>query len=104
MVVADGQGVPLACRTESASPAEVTLVEGILEEVPIGNEPTPLIAAILFFGGLCRSMQFTSLSTVAFADIPQSQMSSASTLSSMIQQMTIGIPDKILTQSFPAAN
>jgi transposase len=44
MVVADGQGVPLACRTESASPAEVTLVEGVLEQVPIGEELTPLIA------------------------------------------------------------
>ena len=44
LVVADGQGVPLACRTESAAPAEVTLVEGALEDVPVGDEPTPLIA------------------------------------------------------------
>jgi transposase len=44
MVVADGQGVPLACRTESASPAEVTLVEGVIDEVPRGERPTPLIA------------------------------------------------------------
>ena len=44
MVVADGQGIPLACRTESASPAEVTLVEGVLDEVAVGEEPTPLIA------------------------------------------------------------
>jgi transposase len=43
-VVADGQGVPLACRTESASPAEVTLAEGVLDQVPVGKEPTPLIA------------------------------------------------------------
>ena len=43
-MVADGQGVPLACRTESASPAEVTLVEGVLDEVAVGEEPTPLIA------------------------------------------------------------
>jgi transposase len=44
MVVADGQGVPLACRTESASPAEVTLVEGVLDQVSQNEEPTPLIA------------------------------------------------------------
>jgi transposase len=44
MVVADGQGVPLACRTESASPAEVTLVEGVLDQVSQNAEPTPLIA------------------------------------------------------------
>jgi EmrB/QacA subfamily drug resistance transporter len=55
------------------------------------STPKGIIFAVLFAGGLFRSMQFTSLSTVAFADIPQSQMSSASTLSSMIQQMTIGM-------------
>ena len=44
MVVADGKGVPLACRTESASPAEVTLVEELIEEVPTGQVPIPLIA------------------------------------------------------------
>ncbi len=43
-MVADGQGVPLACRTESASPAEVTLVEAVIEEVPVAETPTPLIA------------------------------------------------------------
>ena len=34
MVVADGQGIPLACSTASASPAEVKLVEGVLIQVP----------------------------------------------------------------------
>lgn len=44
MVVADGQGIPLACLTASASPAEVTLAEEALEQVPTGQRPTPLIA------------------------------------------------------------
>lgn len=44
MVVADGQGVPLACLTASASPAEVTLAEEAIEQVPSGETPTPLIA------------------------------------------------------------
>ena len=44
VVVADGQGVPLACRTSSASPAEVTLAEDVLGEVAVGEEPTPVIA------------------------------------------------------------
>lgn len=44
MVVADGQGVPLACLTASASPAEVTLAEDALAEVPRGEGLTPLIA------------------------------------------------------------
>jgi EmrB/QacA subfamily drug resistance transporter len=53
--------------------------------------PTPVILAILFFGGLCRSMQFTSLNTLGFADIPPSQMSAATTFASMVQQMTMGM-------------
>ena len=32
------------CRTESASPAQVTLVEGVLPEIPVVAPPTPLIA------------------------------------------------------------
>ncbi len=53
--------------------------------------PVPLIVAILFFGGLCRSLQFTSLNTLGFADIPGTQMSAATTFASMIQQMTMGM-------------
>jgi hypothetical protein len=53
--------------------------------------PAPVIVAILFFGALCRSMQFTSLTTLGFADIPPEQMSAATTFASMIQQMTMGM-------------
>jgi EmrB/QacA subfamily drug resistance transporter len=53
--------------------------------------PTPVIVAVLFFGGLCRSMQFTSLNTLGFADIPSSQMSAATTFASTVQQMTMGM-------------
>ncbi len=53
--------------------------------------PWPAIAAVLFVNGLCRSMQFTSLTTLSLAEIPGPQMSGASTLSSMVQQMTLGM-------------
>ncbi len=33
MLLVDGQGLPLACRTASASPAEVTLVEDVTAQV-----------------------------------------------------------------------
>ena len=46
---------------------------------------------VLLAGGLCRSMQFTSINTLAFADVPPPRMSSASTFFSMVQQMTIGL-------------
>ena len=45
MVVADGQGIPVACSTSSASPAEVTLAESTLEQAPRREGQTiPLIA------------------------------------------------------------
>ncbi len=53
--------------------------------------PVPIIIAVLFFGGLCRSMQFTSLNTLGFADVPPNQMSAATTFASMVQQMTMGM-------------
>jgi EmrB/QacA subfamily drug resistance transporter len=49
------------------------------------------IMAVLFVNGLCRSMQFTSLNTLAYADIPKPQMSSATSFSSMVWQMTMGM-------------
>jgi MFS family permease len=53
--------------------------------------PHVLIIATLLFGGFFRSLQFTALNTLAFADIPQSQMSRASSLSSMGQQLSQSI-------------
>ena len=43
MGIADGHGLPLALRTESASPAEVTLVEATLEERAVPQTPQRLI-------------------------------------------------------------
>jgi EmrB/QacA subfamily drug resistance transporter len=44
---------------------------------------------LLFVTGLSRSMQFTALNTLGFADITPAQRSSASTLSSMLQQLSM---------------
>ena len=46
------------------------------------------IMFVLLVGGFFRSLQFTSLNGLAFADIDQAQMSRASTLSSMSQQLS----------------
>jgi hypothetical protein len=53
--------------------------------------PTPVIVALLFVSGLARSMQFTTLSTLAFADLQKTGMSGANTLFSMMQQMATGL-------------
>jgi hypothetical protein len=46
---------------------------------------------LLFAHGLSRSMQFTSISTLAFVDIPQSQMSSANSFFTVMTQMSMGM-------------
>lgn len=53
--------------------------------------PLLLIGLLLFLSGLGRSMQFTALNTIGFADVPPEKMSGASTLSSTIQQITFGM-------------
>jgi EmrB/QacA subfamily drug resistance transporter len=46
---------------------------------------------VLFFTGLSRSMQFTGFSTFSFCDVPPERMSGASTLSSILLQMSAGL-------------
>jgi MFS family permease len=49
------------------------------------------VVAVLFVSGLSRSLQFTALNTLSFADVPKPQMSGASTLASTLNQMTMGM-------------
>lgn len=53
--------------------------------------PLPLLLAVLLLGGLTRSMQFTVLGTLQFADVPPARMSGASSLASVAQQMAMGM-------------
>jgi MFS family permease len=55
------------------------------------STPRTIILAVLFVNGLCRSMQFTCLSTLSFADVPKPDLSSATSFFSMITQMSMGM-------------
>ena len=55
------------------------------------HTPVWMIVAVLFVTGMTRSMQFSTLTTLAFADISDAKMTSANTLYSTIQQMSIGM-------------
>ena len=57
------------------------------------STPHWLIMGVLAVGGFFRSLQFTSLNGLAYADIEQDRMSRASTASSMSQQLvqSVGI-------------
>lgn len=54
---------------------------------------TPLVLVLLtiFIYGLSRSMQFSTLATLAYADVGDAQKSAASTLWSVVQQTTLGM-------------
>jgi MFS family permease len=55
------------------------------------STPKTVVVVVLFLSGLARSLQFTALNTLSFADVPKAQMSGASALSSTLFQMTMGI-------------
>lgn len=53
--------------------------------------PIAAIVALLFASGLTRSMQYSALNTLAFADVPESWMSGANTLFNMTQQLSMAM-------------
>jgi len=74
----------------------VLLVNGVLASLSVAAmsllspaSPVAWMVAILFASGLARSLQFTALNTLSFADVPQPQMSGAATLSSVATQLTM---------------
>ena len=59
-----------------------------------GFTPTTPMAAmlgVLLMGGFFRSLQFTALNTLAFADIPHDRMSRASSFAAMTQQLSVSL-------------
>lgn len=55
------------------------------------STPVWLILLVLYLGGVFRSIQFTGISTLAFADVPSAQMSYANTLFSTATQLAVGL-------------
>jgi len=55
------------------------------------HTPVWLTMLILYLGGVFRSIQFTGVSTLAFADVPPAQMSYANTLFSTATQLAVGL-------------
>jgi EmrB/QacA subfamily drug resistance transporter len=51
--------------------------------------PFPLMIAILLIGGFFRSLQFTSINALAYAEVPQARMSRATALAAVGQQVSL---------------
>jgi EmrB/QacA subfamily drug resistance transporter len=76
----------------------VLIVNGVANALTLAaiaflSPGTPIFvaAALLFVGGMCRSMQFTALNTIAFADIPPEHVGGANTLFSTAAQLSMGL-------------
>ena len=76
----------------------VLLVNGVATVVLLAacgflrvDTPKTLVLLVLFLGGLGRSMELTSLTTIGFADLPPELTVSGTTLATMVQQMTTSL-------------
>jgi predicted MFS family arabinose efflux permease len=77
---------------------QVLTVNAVLSAVFVGvialftpTTPLSLIVATLLFGGIFRSLQFTSLNTIAYADLEPRDMSRATPLIAVGQQLSISL-------------
>lgn len=70
----------------------------------VPSTPVWLMVSVLFVSGMFRSMQFSTLTTLAFSDIPEREMTSANTLYSTIQQMSIGMGIAVVAVSLRFSN
>jgi EmrB/QacA subfamily drug resistance transporter len=82
-----------------------TLVIGLLITLfaTIGQgTPVWLIAVLLLCYGFCTSLQYTSMNTLVYAEVDEEQASSASSIASTMQQMSIsfGVASASLVTAF----
>jgi EmrB/QacA subfamily drug resistance transporter len=62
--------------------------------VPAGftaTTPIAMMLALILAGGFFRSLQFTSISALTFADVPHNMMSGATTISGVAQQLSLSL-------------
>ncbi len=65
--------------------------------------PSIAIFVLLAAGGLARSLQFTALNTLAFADVPHERMSAATALYGTLQQLTPALGVVLATGTLEAS-
>src|SRR5690606_13775020 len=55
------------------------------------DTPYALMVGVLLASGFLRSLQFTSINAIAYADVDQARMSQASSLAAMVQQVSLAL-------------
>lgn len=82
----------------------VVAAAGVAALALLGPGWPPLaIFALLAAGGLARSLQFTALNTLAFADVPAERMSAATALYGTLQQLTPALGVVLATATLEVA-
>ena len=71
----------------------VVLAAASLASIGLFTDATPhwLIFAVLLLGGCFRSLQFTGLNALAYADVPPENVSQATSLAGVAQQLSAGL-------------
>jgi EmrB/QacA subfamily drug resistance transporter len=66
--------------------------------------PIPLIVGLLLIGGFFRSLQFTAINALAYADVDQERMSRATSLTSVLQQISLSVGISIAAMGLELAS
>ncbi|MCH4023452.1 MAG: MFS transporter [Acetobacter sp.] len=78
-------------RTVATTNGILAILSVLLAALPGPFTPVPLLLLILFCCGLTRSLQFTTLATLPYAETTPQEKGPASTLTSVTWQMTMGL-------------
>ncbi|PHK93599.1 MFS transporter [Pseudoroseomonas rhizosphaerae] len=65
--------------------------------------PMAAVFVVLLLGGLFRSLHFTTLNTLAYADVPQEKLSAATSLYSTAQQLPLALGVVVASASLQAS-
>lgn len=65
--------------------------------------PLPAVLAVLFAGGAFRSLQFTALHSISYADVPAPRLGAATALASVTQQLSLSLGVTIAAQALSLA-
>jgi hypothetical protein len=82
------------------------LIAGLLIAAPAfftATTPYAAVAGVLLVGGFFRSLQFTSANSLAFADLDQRQMSQATSITSVAQQLALSTGVAVAALALDAA-
>jgi MFS family permease len=71
-----------------------SIVSAVFVAAPAAFSPAmsiPLMIAVLFIGGFFRSLEFTCINAISYAEIEQAKMSAATSLQSVLQQFSLSM-------------